>query len=74
MQKRNLKELVQPGKMVTFVKYRKGNLYYKTDCGFEFPVPVSDLGDAYCNATEKASMYMRYMRKHLEHATEMSYD
>ena len=72
MKQRNLKDLVQPGKLVSFTKYRKGYLYYLTDCGFEFPVPVADLGDASCMNVEKASMYMRYIRKHLEHSPELT--
>lgn len=40
-----LKSLVSDGKLVHFQFYRKGDLWYKTDDGFEFAVPVSDAGD-----------------------------
>lgn len=50
---------------VTFIYYRKGFLYYTTECGFEFPVPVDDTGDATFNAVEEAPMLMRYIRKHI---------
>jgi hypothetical protein len=53
-------------KQVTFVKYRKGELIYVTECGFEFPVPVADAGDGIFLAKDKALMYMRYIRKHIE--------
>ena len=38
-----LKELVK-GKKVRFKFYRDGELWYETDDGFEFPVPISDTG------------------------------
>lgn len=61
-----LKELVSGGKMVHFVHYRQSELWYKTDCGFEFPVPIADTGDGTFLATDKAMLFMRYIRKHLE--------
>lgn len=51
---------------VRFVRYRAGNLWYVTDSGFEFPVPVSDAGEATFLAEDKAPLFMRYIRKHLE--------
>lgn len=51
---------------VRFVRYRAGNLWYATESGFEFPVPVSDAGEATFLAEDKASLFMRYIRKHLE--------
>lgn len=47
-----------------FVKYRKGDLWYRTELGFEFPVPVSDAGDASFDAEIKATLMLRYIRKH----------
>jgi hypothetical protein len=61
-----LKELVGAGKSVHFVMYRKGELHYKTSDGFQFTVPVSDCGDAEFLDTDKAILFMRYIRKQLE--------
>lgn len=61
----NIKDMVKNNKQVTFVKYKKGNLYYKTECGFEFPVPISDTGDASFINKDKAMIYMRWIRKQL---------
>lgn len=61
----NIKDMVKNGKKVTFVKFRKGELIYTTECGFEFPVPVNDTGDGVFNATDKAMLFMRYIRKHI---------
>lgn len=61
---RTLKEMVQHGQTVTFVHYREGELWYRTNCGFEFPVPVSDVGSATMLASDKALLFMRYIRKH----------
>jgi hypothetical protein len=51
---------------VSFVRYRDGELWYATDDGFEFPVPVADIGNATFLARDKALLFMRYMRKHLQ--------
>lgn len=60
-----LKELVSDGKHVHFQFYRKGELYYKTDDGFEFSVPVADAGDGVFLASDRAMFFMRYIRKQL---------
>lgn len=61
----DLKALVSGDKAVHFRFYRKGELWYATDCGFEFPVPINDTGDADFLATDRAMLFMRYIRKHL---------
>lgn len=48
-----------------FQYYRDGDLWYMTDSGFKFPVPISDIGNACFNKTEKALLLMRYMRKYI---------
>lgn len=53
------------GKKVRFVRFRKGALYYATECGFEFPVPVSDTGDATFLAEDNAMTFMRWVRKQI---------
>jgi hypothetical protein len=60
-----LKELVKD-KTVSFVRYRSNELWYKCENGFEFPVPISDIGDATFLATDKAMLFMRYIRKQME--------
>lgn len=61
----NIKNMVKD-KKVTFVKYRKGELIYMTECGFEFPVPIDDTGDGVFFAEDKAITFMRYIRLHIE--------
>lgn len=54
---------------VHFQYYRDGELWYKTDSGFIFPVPVSDtreVGNATFLNEDKAILYMRYIRKYKE--------
>lgn len=53
-------------KKVFFNFYRAGELWYKTEDGFDFPVPILDIGDATFLAEDKAILFMRYIRKHLE--------
>ena len=58
--------MVDSNKKVHFSWYRDGELWYKTECGFEFPVPISDVGNALLKQEDKAILFMRYIRKHIE--------
>ena len=51
---------------VHFQYYRDNELWYKTDSGFLFPVPISDIGNATFLRDDKAIMLMRYIRKYHE--------
>ena len=63
---KTLKEMVSNQAQVHFCFYRKGELWYKTDCGFPFPVPISDTGDGTFMNQDKAFLFMRYIKKQLE--------
>lgn len=60
----NVKDMVKD-KKVRFLYYREGELWYTTECGFEFPVSINDVGQASMNAEDKALLYMRWIRKHI---------
>ena len=60
----SIKDMIKD-KTVSFVRYNTGNFIYVTECGFEFPVPLDDIGNARLLAKDRAIMYMRYIRKHL---------
>lgn len=66
-----LKSYVSGNTKVRFVKYFDGDLWYQVigaddvPMGFEFPVPVKEAGTATFYATDRAMLFMRYMRKHL---------
>lgn len=65
----NLKDMVKSGQKVRISFYSRGSLWYKTDSGFEFPVPVEDrgeVGNATFLAEDKAIYFMRYIRKHIQ--------
>jgi hypothetical protein len=47
---------------VSFSRYHDGNLWYKTNNNEEFPVPVSDIGNATFMNKDKGMLFMRYMR------------
>ena len=52
---------------VEFVRYHDGNLWYEVIAtGLEFPVPTSDIGNATFLCRDRAMLFMRYIRKHLE--------
>lgn len=62
----NIKEMVKDNKKVKFSFYRDKELWYITETGFEFPVPIDDIGNATFMAEDKAILFMRYIRKHIE--------
>lgn len=53
-------------KKANFQFYRQGSLIYQTEDGFEFPIPVSDCGEAAFNNEHKAMELMRWIRKQME--------
>lgn len=63
---KTLKELVANNQRVEFLFYKHGELWYTIDGEFEFPVPVADAGDGTFLVKDKAILFMRYIRKHLE--------
>jgi hypothetical protein len=65
----SIKDMVKDGKKVKFTHYRMKELWYETECGFAFPVPIEDCGDASFLAEDKAMMFMRYIRKHIANIT-----
>jgi len=60
----SIKEMVANGRKVRFTHYKNGELWYATECGFAFPVPIADTGDGSFLAEDKALLFMRYIRKH----------
>jgi len=62
----NIKDIVK-NKSVNFLYYKDKELWYVTDCGFEFPVPIDDTGTATMNHVDKAILFMRWIRKHPRH-------
>lgn len=57
--------MVSDNKRVKFIHYKQDELWYETETGFKFPVPIVDCGDATFPAEDKAILYMRYIRKHV---------
>lgn len=58
------------GNTVNFAFYKKGELWYEInveDKILQFPVPISDTGDGTFLSSDKAPLFLRYIRKHLEH-------
>ena len=60
----SVKDMISNNKAVNFSYYRSDNLWYSTECGFVFPVPIVDIGEATFKATDKAILFMRYIRKY----------
>jgi hypothetical protein len=61
----NITELVK-NKKAHFIHYREGHFIYETEDGFQFPVPLIDIGTATLLAEDKALFFMRWIRRQLE--------
>lgn len=59
----SIKKMVK-NKNVKFLYYRNNELWYETECGFQFPVPTNDVGTAHMYASDKAILFMRWIRAH----------
>lgn len=62
----SIKDEVKGNQVVKFLRYRSKNLWYVTESGFEFPVPIDEAGEATFFAQDRAMLFMRYIRKHIE--------
>jgi hypothetical protein len=62
---KTLKEMVTDNKKVRFSRFKNDELWYKAENGFEFPVHVSEIGDAEFLAEDKALLFMRWIKKQL---------
>ena len=62
----SLKEMVKDNKRVIFSFYRDKELWYITEDGFEFPVPIEEIGNSTFLAEDRAILFMRYIRRHQE--------
>jgi hypothetical protein len=63
----NLKdEVVGEDKRVNFIYLQNNELWYKTTSGFEFPVPVADTEGAKFLSEDRAMLFMKWIRKHIE--------
>lgn len=67
----DLKSEIINNKKVKFEYYRANELWYKTESGFLFPVPISDIGEATFLAEDKAILFMRYIRQYIDHCKAM---
>lgn len=59
----DIKRAVSENRKVTLTHVHAGSIWYETEFGEAFPVPISDMGEATFHAEEKALLLMRYMRK-----------
>lgn len=62
----DIKGMVDNGKQVRFTRFQSGQLWYATECGFEFPVALEDVGETPYPAQDKAMLFLRFIRKHVQ--------
>jgi len=60
----NIKDHIKDRK-IKFKFYRMGILYYETELGLVFEIPISDTGTGLFPSEDKAINYMRWIRKQI---------
>jgi len=70
----DIKEMVKDNRKVTFLCYKDNEFWYKTENGFEFPVPISDTAGAIFLPEDKALVFMRWIRKHAKYLEDSKQD
>lgn len=61
----SIKDMVK-NRNVDFMYYKDKEFWYQTEDGFDFPVPLDDVGTSILKTKDKAIYFMRWIRKHLE--------
>ena len=64
----NITDHVRDNQKVHFKFYRMGILFYETEKGLLFEIPITDTGTGTFNNEDKAINYMRWIRPQLEKA------
>jgi hypothetical protein len=54
----------------SFEYYRDYAMWFRTETGMLFPVPVKDLDTCHILKTEKSMVFMKWIRKHIASQTE----
>ena len=62
----DIKQLYKTKEKVHFQYFKDGDFWYQTESGFLFPVPLADLEGAQMNAEDKATLFVRYIKKWIE--------
>lgn len=62
----DIKDMVGGTKLAHFKYFRTDELWYETDSGFLFPVPLSDTGDTLFPAEDKAMIFMKWIKKQIK--------
>lgn len=63
---RRVLDMVKDDQEVTFVRLFGDEMWYVTDSGFEFPVPLGDTVGATFMAKDRAIFFVRWIRHHVE--------
>lgn len=62
----DIKNHVGKDKFCHFLHYQDNNLWYRTEAGLDFPIPISDTGNGIFLPKDKSIIFMRWIRKHMK--------
>lgn len=59
-------DMVKDKQKVRFLYFRLGEMWYSTENGFAFPVPVAEVDNATLSPEEPAMLFMKFIKRQLE--------
>ena len=62
----NLEKVLQNNEAVSFMFFLSGKLWYRTENGFKFPVPIKGSGQSIFLNEDRANRFYPYIKAHAE--------
>ena len=62
----NLEKILQDNENVRFMFFLSGKLWYRTESGFKFPVPIKGSGQSVFLNEDRANRFYPYIKAHAQ--------
>ena len=60
----NIEQILQKNESVNFTFFLSGKLWYRTESGFKFPVPIKGSGQSVFLNEDRANRFYPYIKAH----------
>lgn len=66
----NIEKVLQNNEGVRFMFFLSGKLWYRTESGFKFPVPIKGSGQSVFLSEDRANRFYPYIKAHAQKLNE----
>jgi len=63
---KNVSKILENNESVSFMFFLSGKLWYRTESGFKFPVPIKGSGQSVFLNEDRANRFYPYIKAHAE--------